>query len=130
MQRGHAGGRSARHLVKSFLLDYIKDCAKLKLLALMFYERVRKVQAAMAAWELREAFPMKLHVPLLLTVWASITCTSYKPLDAASLPAGWFDVPDEYTRKESSPEKVAEEMGLGTGGGMGSGPAGEPVGWM
>ena len=31
-------------MVKSFLVDYIKDCAKLKLLALMFYERVRKVQ--------------------------------------------------------------------------------------
>ena len=34
----------AARMVKSFLLDYIKDCAKLKLLALMFYERVRKVQ--------------------------------------------------------------------------------------
>ena len=50
-------------------------------------KRARKLRLALDRLDsaLRHAFPMKLHIPLLLTVWASVTCTSYKPLDAAAL---------------------------------------------
>ena len=49
---------------------------------------------------------MKLHLPLLLTVWAQVVCTDYKPLDAESLDPGWFDVPEAYERKEADPYKA------------------------
>jgi len=56
----------------------------------------RKLQKALKGWQWSDAFPMKLHVPLMLTVWAQVSCTAFKPLDAASLPDDWFGVPDEY----------------------------------
>jgi len=75
--------------------------------------RARKVQRAVGGWAMREAFPMKLHVPLLLTVWAQVSCTAYKPLDGASLPDGWLSVPDEYERKTADPESVLLPEGAG-----------------
>ena len=64
---------------------------------------------------LTEAFPMRLHMPLLLTVWAQISCSDYKPLDGASLPPGWMEVPSGYRREVGDPEKVL----FGDDGGFG-----------
>ena len=68
--------------------------------------RVRKAQAALNQWQMRDAFPIKLHIPLLITVWAQISCTAYKPLDPASVPPGWFGVPAEYERCTADPESM------------------------
>ena len=76
-------------------------------------KKVARAQAAIRRWQMRDAFPMKLHLPLFLTVWASVTCSGYKPLSEADLPASsWFDVPGEYERRESKLENVAAELGL------------------
>ena len=68
--------------------------------------RARQVQQAIAAWDMDEAFPMRIHLPLLLTVWAQVTCTEYRRLDKRSLPDGWLSVPKDYERKVADVEAV------------------------
>lgn len=48
---------------------------------------------------------MALDLPLPLTMWAQISCTDFRKLDAASrarLPADWFDIPESYEQRVTS----------------------------
>ena len=96
--------------------DFPLNAAHFALLLELFAvasKRARRARAALLRWQLRDAFPVKLYLPLLLTVWAQITCTHFEPLSdgGASLPAGYFDVPLGFEIKDASLDSVATELG-------------------
>jgi len=67
-----------------------------------------KVSAALGNFSDRDAFPMKVHVPLLLSLYAQLGCTDFEPNGCQKLPPGWFDVPADY--EEVSPDKVLDSL--------------------
>ena len=78
----------------------------LEMMGQMGNTHARKVAEAITRLELREAFPLRVHLPLPLTLWAQISCTDFKLLSAddehGGLPADWFTVPQSYEKRESS----------------------------
>ena len=95
----------------------------LEMMGQMGNTHARKVAAAITRLDLREAFPLRVHLPLPLTVWAQITCTDFKLLDAnrehsehGGLPADWFTVPQSYEKRDSSVEEYLAGPGGDYGG--------------
>ena len=74
-----------------------------------------RVAAAISGWDMGSAFPIRVHLPLPLTLWAQISCTDFRRLDASAsgLPDDWFDVPADYERKDASVKDYLHGGALG-----------------
>ena len=94
-----------------------------------------RVRSALVAWRHSEAFPMKVHMPLMMTVFAQLTCSGYAPCTAADAPDASFEVPAGYTRQDLA-EILAESVSVAAEPGarapvQGAGaPAGDRAGSM
>jgi hypothetical protein len=71
----------------------------------------RRVMAALEAWRQTEAFPMKVHAPLMLTVFAQLACSRYAPCTAADAPDGSFEVPAGYLQQDMA-DILTESVGV------------------
>lgn len=71
----------------------------------------RRVMAALEAWRQTEAFPMKVHAPLMMTVFAQLACSRYAPCTAADAPDGWFEVPGGYLQQDMA-DVLTESVGV------------------
>ena len=86
----------------------------LDLMARMGQDYARRFRDALGGMDLGLAFPVKVHLPLPLTIWGQIACTHFEHLDAdaAARLAGssWFDVPEDYERRATNPLELASEV--------------------
>mmetsp|Transcript_47228 Transcript_47228/g.156544 ORF Transcript_47228/g.156544 Transcript_47228/m.156544 type:complete len:326 (+) Transcript_47228:959-1936(+) len=57
---------------------------------------------ALGRWPERDAFPMKVNVPLPLSLYAQLVVADVKPAGGAAMPASHFAVPDEYEEMDSA----------------------------
>ena len=85
----------------------------------------RRMMAALQVWRDTEAFPMKVHMPLMLSVFAQLVCSAYAPCTAADAPDSCFELPADYEEKDLS-DILAESMGV-EGGAHGGGGGAEYV---
>ena len=53
-------------------------------------------------WSERDVFPMKVHVPLLMTLYAQLLVADYRPCGEKEAPDEWFDVPTHYAETDMS----------------------------
>ena len=79
----------------------------------------RRVMAALQVWRDTEAFPMKVHMPLMLSIFAQLACSGYAPCTAADAPDSCFELPADYEEKDLS-DILAESVGV-EGGADGGG---------
>ena len=62
---------------------------------------------------------MKVHMPLLMTVFAQLSCSHYAPCSAADAPDGLFELPRDYEEVDLA-DILSESVTL-TGEGDGPG---------
>lgn len=56
---------------------------------------------------------MKVHVPLMMTVFAQLACSRYAPCTAADAPDSSFDVPAGYEQQEMA-DILADSVSIAT----------------
>ena len=79
----------------------------------------RRVMAALEAWRQTEAFPMKVHAPLMLTVFAQLACSHYAPCTVADAPDGSFELPADYLQ-QGMEDILTEAVGVEGDSGAGA----------
>ena len=79
----------------------------------------RRVMAALEAWRQTEAFPMKVHAPLMLTVFAQLACSHYAPCTVADAPDGSFELPADYLQQDME-DILTEAVGVEDDSGAGA----------
>ena len=73
-------------------------------------DRVQRLVDAIEQWRLSDAFPMKVQIPFLMSLYAQVLCSDYAPLEPADPSANWFDQPpgsDEPMPHDQSLDQAA-----------------------
>jgi hypothetical protein len=56
-----------------------------------------QVATFMRKWQATDLFPVKVQVPIFMTVYALLTFKSFEKLDQRNrMPQSWFEVPADY----------------------------------
>ncbi len=72
---------------------------------------------------------MKVHMPLLMTIFAQVACSRYAPCTPADAPDSWFELPAGYEQRDLGDilaDSLGVEGGSSTRGGGGAEATGEP----
>mmetsp|Transcript_28490 Transcript_28490/g.59853 ORF Transcript_28490/g.59853 Transcript_28490/m.59853 type:complete len:105 (+) Transcript_28490:3-317(+) len=80
----------------------------------MANQHAAKAAVVLQKWEQRDVFPMKVYMPLLLSLYAQLSCADFKP-GCNKVAPDWFSVP--ATCSESSPREVMEQIAKSALGG-------------
>jgi len=67
-----------------------------------------KMADALGQWDDRDVCVMRLHVPLLLSLYARVSVEAFTPSGGAAMPLSHFEVPASYT--ESDSEKALTKL--------------------
>ena len=71
----------------------------------------RRMMAALQVWRDTEAFPMKVHMPLMMSIFAQLVCSGYAPCTAADAPDSCFELPADYKERDLA-DILAESVGV------------------